>query len=77
MAKSFVHYVRAIDAIAVGHEPVLTGAIMHEERVGIIASPDRKRMATCRHRAKRTLHQVLTNGLFGHDRTVKRSSIVE
>ena len=34
----------AIDAIAVGHELVLTGAIMHEERVGITASPNRKRL---------------------------------
>ena len=40
-----VHHVAAIDAEAVGDELVLADAIMHQERIGVAARADRKRLS--------------------------------
>ena len=40
-----VHHVAAIDAKAVGDELVLADAIMNQERIGVAARADRKRLS--------------------------------
>ena len=39
-----VHDVAPVDAVAVGDELVLAGAVVHEQRVGVAPRPDRQRL---------------------------------
>ena len=39
-----VHDVAAVDAVAVGDELILAGAVVHEQRVGVAPRPDRQRL---------------------------------